>query len=261
MNNQTIDELKNRKFDSCFFSLICIPCQFYFDNGNNNINLKNLYLFFSCNLQGVRKFLMAVSPDDFEKISDWYNLIMSWKNRALEIILYATIPNNDLLKKALSLAFPNISTLYSFSESFFKIGKYYSIRYSSKLEEKIRKIYISESLIDYQVALDDFFLSFDDSIFLHDLLDKDFSLAKSNYNFDFLIRKHVLSFYFIREFSKKMWVASHSQPSFSSIDEYVSLLIPIIQTSEKKVYTSKSNWLSLINHIYPEKRELIKCYF
>ncbi len=111
MNNQTIDELKNRKSDSCFFSLICIPCQIYFDKGDNNVNKKNLYVFFSCNLQGCRRFLTAVSPDDLQKVSDWYNLFISWKNRSLEKILYASIPTNDSLKKALSLAFNEISIL------------------------------------------------------------------------------------------------------------------------------------------------------
>ncbi len=261
MNNQTIDELKNRKFDSCFFSLICIPCQIYFDKGDNNVNIKNLYVFFSCNLQGCRRFLTVVSPDDFLKVSDWYNLFLSWKNRSLEKILYASIPSNNLLKKALYLAFNDISILHSFCESIFKISKYYSLRYSSNISDKIRNIYISDSLAECQLALDVFFGFLDNSVFLHDLLDNDFSLAKENYKFDYLIRKHVLAFYFVREFSKKMWVASHSKPFFSSIDEYISQLIPIIQASEKRVYTSKADWLALINHIYPEKGELIKCYF
>ena len=185
---------------------------------------------------------------------------MSWKNRSLEKILYATIPSNNSLKKALSLAFNEVSIINSFCESIFKISKYYSLRYSSGISDKIRNIYISNSITEYELAVDEFFNFVDNSKFFHDLLDDDFSLAKENYKFDFLIRKHVLAFYFVREFSKKMWVASHSKPSFSSSDEYISILIPIIQVTEKRVYTSKSDWLSLINHIYPEKGELIKCY-
>ena len=65
MNNQTVNELNNRNLDSCYFSIICFPTNIYFKSSEIDINQKTLYVFYGCNLKGVRKFITAVISDDF----------------------------------------------------------------------------------------------------------------------------------------------------------------------------------------------------
>ena len=65
MNNKTVNELNNRNLDSCYFSIICFPTNIYFKSSEIDNNQKTLYVFYGCNLKGVRKFITAVISDDF----------------------------------------------------------------------------------------------------------------------------------------------------------------------------------------------------
>ena len=87
MNNQTVNELNNRNLDSCYFSIICFPTNIYFKSSEIDNNQQTLYVFYGCNLKGVRKFITAVISDDFYKTSDWYNFFLKLKKRNLQKIL------------------------------------------------------------------------------------------------------------------------------------------------------------------------------
>lgn len=260
MNNQTIEQLNKRKFDDCLFCIYAIPVPIYLNTGENCINSKTLLMFFGCNIHGKRFFLSSVISDDFTKPTDWYNFFISFKSRGIKTILFALLPDIKILKSAISLAFADISVFNSYTDSLFKISKYFTLKYSSNVFDIVRKIYISYSIDDYLIYYDEFKDIFSDSPFLIDLLDNDFIKAKSYYSYPFLLRKHIFSFYFIRELSKKLTVISHSK-SFSSASDFVLDSIPIIQLIEKRCYCPKSEWLSLINIIYSSpKKDLIKCY-
>ena len=85
MNNQTVNELNNRNLDSCYFSIICFPTNIYFKSSEIDINQKTLYVFYGCNLKGVRKFITAVISDDFSKTSDWYNFFLKLKKKIYKL--------------------------------------------------------------------------------------------------------------------------------------------------------------------------------
>ena len=260
MNNQTIEELNTRKLDNCLFCIYTIPIPIYFKGESNVSSPKTLLLFYGCNIRGRRKYISSVILEDFDKSSDWYNYFISFKRRNINIILYALLPNNQALKRAIELVFPQITIFNSFSESANKLTRYFTYRYSSQVFCFIKRIFVSKSIDDYYIAYNEFNELFSNSKFLIDLLNNDFVDAKKNYSFDYILRKHVFAFYFIRELSKKLIVISHSKPYFSSINEFVSLTIPIIQIIESKNYCPKKEWIQLINHVYKEKEDLIKCY-
>lgn len=260
MNNQTIEELNNRNLDDCYFCIYSIPVTIYFNSGNNIINPKTLLIFYGCNLQGKRRFITSVISDDFTKTSDWYDLFLKFKSRNLKTILFGLLPNNLHLKKAINLAFPEIEIFDSYCDSLTKISKYFTVKYSSNTFEFVRKIFVSKSLDDCLIAYDDFKEQFSNSKFLIELLENDFVNARKNYQYDFELRRHIFAFHFIREFSKKLTVISHSKPYFHSTDEFISSCITIIQLTEKKNYCSKADWINLINLIYPSKKDLIKIF-
>ena len=260
MNNNNFIELNNRNLDSCLISLIVIPIKLNYNPNNKQTTEKDLYIFFACNIKGVRKFITAVFADDIIKTSDWYDLILSLKNRGIDVLLYATIPNNEKLSKALNLVFNDISIFISFSEIINKISRYYTESYTSNFYEIIRKIYLSNSIDSFNLAYNDFCEEFVNYDFIRDLLDNDFKRVKPYYNTDYEIRNFIFSFYFYRETFKIIRVISHSKKFFTSIEEFINLLIPTIQRIESRMFCKKSDLMSIINKLYINKKDLIKPY-
>lgn len=260
MNNQTIEELNKRNLDECLFCIYSIPVTIYFNSGDNVINPKTLLIFYGCNLQGKRRYISSIISDDLEKTSDWYNFFLTFKDRNLKTILYGLLPNNSSIQKAAKLAFSDIEVFDSYCDSLLKITKYLTTKYSSSTLEFVKRIYVSRTIDEYTLNYDEFKERFANSQFLIDLLNPYFIKAKDNYNHPFELRKHIFAFYFIREFSKKITVVSHSKPYFNSVDDFISSCITIIQLTEKKIYCPKNDWISLINLIYSDKKDLINCY-
>ena len=260
MNNQTICELNNRNLDNCLFSVMIIPTKIYFKENDNFTSEKVLYLIFACNIRGVRKYISSVFADDFINTSSWYDLILSFKSRGINCILYAIIPNNDKLSKALKLLFPNIEIFISCFETVNKLSKYYSCDYSFLLLDNVKTVYLSPTKEDYEIALNNFNEKYLDILFIRDLLDSDLKRAKKYYDTDYELRKFIFSFYFFREINKRITVISHSKPYFASIDEFIEILIPDIVRIESRMFCTKDQLKNIINKIYLTKGDLIKQY-
>ena len=260
MNNQTVLELNNRTLDNCLFSLIIIPTKIYYKEGENLVNEKEIYLFFYCNIQGKRKYLSCVFKDDYPKASDWYNLLLTFKSRGINVILYSIIPNNIQLSKALKLAFPEIDSFISCFESISKLSKYYTITYSNGLFEKAKRIYLSKDLNEYDLALQDFKEEYLNYSFIYDLLEDDLKRAKQYYNVDYELRNFIFAFYFYRDHYKKISTISHSKTYFSSLDEFTQELIPDIQRIECRMFCPKKDLINIIDKLYTDKKDLIKLY-
>lgn len=260
MNNQTICELNNRNLDNCLFSIMVIPTKIYFKENDNFTSEKVLYLIFACNIRGVRKYISAVFSNDFENTSSWYDLILTLKSRGINSILYAIIPKNDKLSKALKLLFSGIEIFISCFDTINKLSKYYSCDYSYLLLDNVKKVYLSPTKEDYEIALNNFNEKYLDILFIRDLLDEDLKRAKKYYDTDFELRKFIFSFYFFREITKRITVISHSRPYFVSINEFIEILIPDIIRIESRMFCTKDQLKNIINKIYLTKGDLIKPY-
>ena len=260
MNNQTVYELNNRNLDNCYFSIICFSTKILMKDGDNNINSKNMYTFYGCNLLGVRKFIGNVVSDDFPKTSDWYNYLLKLKNRHLKQVLYVVLPNNNYLKDAFKLAFKDCEIFISCFEAINKLFKYYTSGFTTNIYGIIKDIYLSETIDDYELAVTKFNEIYGDSQFILDLLSSDIKNAKTYYSYNFILRKHIFSFYFYRDTFKRLITQSHSKDSFNNSDQFTELLLDIIKTNERKMYAPKLEWINVINTIYPLKKDLIKDY-
>lgn len=255
MNNQTINEILNRDLDSCFFSIYFLPGKIFSNKGNDYIKERRFYNIFYCNIKGSRRYINTIFEDDYTKTSDWYNLFSLWKKKGCEVILYAVIPNNSKLKEALSLAFPDIKVFLSCYETINKIANYFSLDYSTSLLIKIKNIYIAKDINDFNIQKQNFLESINGYSFIADLVENDFNTIKNYLDIPFLLRKHVYSFYFMRDYIKKFSGLAHSKPNFSSILEFQELIVPIIQLSEKKMYCSKKEWNDILNIVYNNRKE------
>ena len=241
MNNQTICELNNRNLDNCLFSIMIIPTKIYFKENNNLTNEKTLYLIFACNIRGIRKYISSIFYDDFNSTSSWYDYIQSLKSKGINCILYAVIPNNDKLSKALKLSFQGIEIFISCFETINKLSKYYSCDYSYLLMDNVKNIYLSPTKEDYEIALNDFNEKYLEILFIRDLLDNDLKRAKQYYNTDFELRKFIFSFYFFREITKKSLLFLTPNHFFVQLMSLLKYLFLILLELKAECFVQKNN--------------------
>lgn len=249
MNNKNIEELKERKLDKCVFTLYCMPIELYFNYGENKINKRELYLFFECNLLGQRKYITNIFKDKLSSVSECYDFLQSFTNKDIEHILYAIIPDNKILSKALKLAFKEIEYLISIYEPINKIEKYLSKNQITLLESYLRKIYLSKSIDEYNMQLNNFIEYYNDFPFIKDLIEENLLKAKNYYNYPYILRKTILSLYFLRDLRRKLITIRNSK-IFSSNDEFIENLLPYIQKIETRMFSSKKFWQSILSQIY-----------
>ena len=260
MNNQTLNEINNRDLDNCYFSLSFSFSTIYFNDGNDYIYKRKVYSLIGCNILGVRKYITSIFADDYQQASDWYDFFLTLKSRGLETIFFAVIPDVEPLKKAIILAFPETKTFISCFDLIDKLYKFFSQSYSVNFLEYIKRIFISQDINEFNLKSEEFYLEFGNYPFIIDIVKKQFDQVKLHFNLDFLLRKHIYSFYFNREFYKKLAVLSHSSNYFYKLSDFEELLIPIIKVMESKMYAPKREWNQVINSIYNYNKDLIMRY-
>lgn len=260
MNNQSINEVLNRDLDSCFFSIYFLSGKLFYDMGNDYIKERTFYNIFYCNIKGERRYINTIFEDEFTKGSDWYNLFSLWKKKGCEVILHAIIPENKKLKEALSLAFPEVKTFLSCYETLRKIRTYFSTNFSCKVLMQIKNIYLAKDINDFNFQKEEFLNDASDYPFISDLTECDFKYAKKYIEIPLELRRHIFSFYFMREQIKSINKYANSKPSFSTIKEFQELLIPIIQSIELRMYCPKKEWNTVLSIVYKEQKELIYKY-
>jgi len=261
MCNLILNELHNRKLDGCYFSIMCIPTTIYLKEGGDDFpKKKTIYIFLGTNLQGVRKYITSVISDNYSKTSDWYNLFMNLKQRNIETVLFANIPDNKPLKDALNLSFKDIKIFISCFEIINKIFRYYPKKYTSNVFNVVKNIYLSNTIKEYDDAINIFYDEFSNSKFLIDIIEPCFKTIKSYYDYNFTLRYHIFSFFFYRDTYKNLSSFSKSKSFFYSLDEYINLISNLIKKTETRMYSSKNEWIKLINIIYEDKNDLIKRY-
>lgn len=257
MNNKNLEELKKRDLDKCYFCLYAVSVDVYV-NLDNKINPQKVYHFYGCNLTGKRRYIASIIDSNLTT-SQWYNFFQSFKNRNLEQIIYACIPDNKAMKDALKLAYLNIEIIISIFDAINKVYKYFSSGYSNSILSYIKSIYLANDLNEYDVYLNNFKEMYPNAFAL-DLLESNFKRAKEYYFMSIHLRKAIFAFYFLRDNIKRLMVIGHSKQYFSNLDDYLNSCISLFQSFETKTYCSKKDWLEILNTLYDSKKELIKSY-
>lgn len=260
MNNQTINEINKREIDKVFFSLTILSTDIFFNYGNDYIKKRTIYTIVGCNLNGVRKYITSVFADDYTKASDWYNLLLSFKNRGLEHIFYVCIFDDiNIVKNAFNLAFKDITYFYHCFDIVNKLSHYVTTSYASNLLVKLKFLYLSNDINEFNLRKKDLFDVYQDTPFIIDILNKELNSFTPFLDYPLFLRKHIISFYFFREFRKSLSVAAHSNYAITSIEEFEEKLIPAIKTFELKMYCGKKEWNTIITYLYKSHKDLILC--
>lgn len=79
---------------------------------------------------------------------------------------------------------------------------------------------------------------------------------RKTFDFDFILRKHIYSFYFGRDFYKKLSKISHDKPYFFELSTFLEGLLPIIKSMETRMYCPKKEWNQVINSLYKLNKDL-----
>lgn len=258
MNNQNINAIKNRDIDNILFSINIISHQIIFNDGNDYTYFRTVDFIIGTNINGVRKYITAVFDDEYTKVSDWYNLFIKFKSKGLSNAFFI-ISDKNIIFDAFKLAFENAKPFYSIFNNIYSLSKYVSFSYTNDVFYKIRNICLSEDLALFELNKSEFFNSYSDTPFFIDKLDIELNNFIKFFNYPYLIRKHLLSYNFFKDLKIKFRSAANSKPYFTSLDEFVSLLLPTIQTFELRKYCGKSEWNQIINYLYADYKELILC--
>ena len=164
-----------------------------------------------------------------------------------------------MIKNAFDLAFKNISYFYSCFNIINKLSHYMSCSYSKNILTYLKLIYLSNDIDEFNFRKNELFLLYEDSPFIIDIINKELDSFSSFLNYPLFLRKHIISFYFIRELIKSLSVISHSQSYFNNIKEFEEKLIPTIKSFELKMYSSKKEWNSIISYLYKDYKDLLLC--
>lgn len=257
MNNKNLVELKKRDLDKCYLSIYCISQEIYVNLGDGKIDKQIVYLFYGCNLLGQRRYISYTSS--IYHTSEWYDFFQCFKNRCLENIFYAVIPDIKAMKDALKLSFPNIEVLPSIFDGISKVMKYFASHDKTTLLMAIKNVFLADDISQYQIYRDNFNELFS-SPFTLDLISPFLDKAKSVYYLPLHMRKAIFAFYFLRDNIKKLNVISHSKNHFDNVEDFISSCVPVFQSFELKTYCPKNTWLIVLNTLYDSKKDLLKSY-
>ena len=260
MNNQTLNEIKKRNLDKCYFSILFFHSTIYFNDGNDYIYPRKVYTLIGCNIFGVRKYITTIFEDEYQQASNWYDFFQTLKCKGLETVFYFVIPDDNYIKKAINLSFPEASTFITYLDIIEKLFRFYSEKYSTNLASYIRALYITQDLKEFELRINDFYNDFDVQPFVKELVKSHLDNIKSTLNIDFLLRKHIYSFYFGRDLYKRLAVISHSKPNFLDLTPFEEQLLPIIQSMEMRMYCPKKEWNQIISSLYNINKDLIMRY-
>ena len=260
MNNQSLNEINKRDLDKCLFSISFSFSEIFYNDGNDYIYKRKVYFIYGCNIMGVRKYITSVFADEYTSTSSWYDFFMLLKKRGLEVIFYSIIPDEKIIKEAVSLAFPETKAFVTPLEVIKKVYKFFSQGYTTNFITKIKRIYNAVNTTDLNLKIEDFYSEYGEHPFIYDLAEKYFTYVKSYINYDYELRNNIFCFYFNRDLYKRLHTISNSRRYFFKLSEYEELLLPTIKIFETRMYLPKEDWNRIINLLYKQDKDLLLRY-
>lgn len=253
-------ELENRKLDKIYFVVHCISNNVEYKDSNGIINSRIIYTMIGTGLSGNKKYICSFFEDEYKKPSDWYALFQKVKSRGLEKVLYFVVPKNPSLKKVIEPNFEGVELLDDYNEMVDKIKKYCTYKEYEKFITYVRKIYISETIEESEIAKEEFMEINKDNQFIIDMVSEEFEKSKSVYKYDCELRKSIYLFYFVLEVKKKLFQKMKEKKYIMSKEEYVTEIYEFLKHMEKYSKRHKHDVKKALNIIYDIKKDMIKCY-
>ncbi len=193
MNNQTLNEINKRDIDKCYFSISFYHSTIYFNDGNDYIYKRKVYTLIGCNIYGVRKYITSVFEDEYSQASNWYDLFQTLKSKGLETVFFSVIPDNDYLKKAFKLSFPEVTLFITYLDIIEKLFRFFSEKYSSSLVSSIRSLYIAQDINEFDFKVNEFYNDYNVQPFVKEITKSHLTNIRKTFDFDFILIIHFIS--------------------------------------------------------------------
>ncbi|MBQ6285908.1 MAG: transposase [Bacilli bacterium] len=260
MKDVSYIELENRKLDRIYFVVHCISNNVEFKDNNGSVNTRLIYTMIGMDLSGNKKYICSFFEDEYKKPSDWYSLFQKIKSRGLDKILYFVAPDNEQLKKVIEPNFEGVEVFDDYNGLIDKIKKYCISKEYEKFMMYIKKIYISKTIEENQMAIDEFIEINKDNQFILDIVSTSFEKSKDVYKYDYELRRSIYLFYFIKAVKRKIKIKMNEKNYIMSKDEFVADIFNILMHMEKYSKWHKNDVKKALNLVYETKRDMIKCY-
>ena len=124
---------------------------------------------------------------------------------------------------------------------------------------KIKNICSSKDINEFNFKKEEMRNDYVEFPFIIDILNDLFDNYIPYFKYPFVVRKHLLSIYFIRDIKKKLTFLSNSKSYFFNLNEFIELFIPTIQSFETKMYCGRKEWNEIITYLYEKDKELLLC--
>lgn len=252
-----VEDYKRRRLEEGYVCLYIFITQI--EIKRQELSTENLYWFVGLDFRGRRR-LLTVGLEDKEDSRCWINKLEEINKRGVKKILFGGVPNNTLLIRSLKLMYKDINIVISDDECISKVRKYFSQNYSVTIYKELKSLYVEKTEEEYEIQKEVFYDKYMEYKFILNLIKKDIEKIKESYKYSYEIRKMIFSYYYIRDFSKKVIQVSREIGQVKNIEEIIRNMIEYIMKTEKNMYCPKKQWLEILNQLYNMYNEEIDNY-
>lgn len=248
MRTKTLQEIKLTGLDNCYLCIYTIitPINYKCDNF---ISLKNQYTFIGLNATGRKRFIGSFIEDSSNN-RFWLDIFESFKKRGIIDILFMAINENKNLFKCLKVAFPNVITVPSIVDTVDNFYKYFSDKFSTKIKEEIKSLFLQENLNDYENIFIFFKEKYKSYVIIVELINRYLSNIDKLYKYDLNVRNVLFNTYRIAIFKRKIIYICTDKNYIENIDELLELMLEELNTLENYTSYHKKEWLNILSSFY-----------
>lgn len=260
--NRSVSELEARELERLYFSVYILNIPVYYQNVGEELKKREVMMFVGKNLMGDKRYIASVFRDKYTLPSEWYGYFQELKRRGMEEVLYliGSKEKDEKVMEAFKLCYTNVEIMDDCHEAINKVYKYIPVKNAGKFIVDIKHIYLAETLDSYELKLKEMKEEYKEYDFIMDPLYNNLEEIKKNYKYDFEFRSELYSFYFMREFIKKLKTNMRKKEYIMSIEEYLEANLKTIQGMETHSKRYKEVSIRIIKKLYKEKGEMIKSY-
>ena len=225
MNKLCIKDLTKKKLNKMYLSLTVIENEIDIKK-NDVIEKSTIYTLVAVDMTGrsniVNIFLQKTS------IRLWIDCFENLKHRGVNNIFFLVSGQHKEIRKAARIAFPNIVTIDSISYIFPKFNQFCTDRSTKNIASKISKLYIQNTLTDYDKEILKFTELYNSPIHKK-LIDKYLKNVKESYKFSLNLRKLLYTY--------RRNTTLYDIIRLNYKNKYISELEEVLSTIEQKAPT------------------------
>lgn len=220
----------------------------YFNNENNYIYQRKVYTLIGCNIFSIRKYIISIFEDDFEKTSDWYNFYQALKSHGLESVIFSVLPNIDFIRKPIKFSFPETTIFTSCIDIVDKLFKFFSCSYSTNIYESIKHIFLAKDTNEFKLNVNDFYTDFQIQPFIIEIVSNHFK--RISCDIDYILRKHIYTNNIVESDNSKIQRGFYVRGALPNKESALNIIYLNLEDLENKWKKAKvSNWIKINNEL------------